>query len=255
MDGLISIIAVVILFAAFAALVYLAFYRRLIIFEHEQGLAYRYGKFVGVWGPGLHWYSPRVTTVHKVDIRSRSVTIPAQELLSADNVSIKVSVAVNYKIADPYKAYHSSVNSEAALYLLLQLQLRDLVGAVPMDELLSKRKQLAEMLLGGSREKAAELGIELLQAGIKDVMFPGELKNIYAQVVNARNEGLAALERARGESAALRNLANAAKLLENNPALLQLRILQAVENKPGNTIVFSASPEAKDFLSLPHNGG
>jgi regulator of protease activity HflC (stomatin/prohibitin superfamily) len=73
-------------------------------------------------------------------------------------------------------------------------------------------------------------------------MFPGELKTIFAQVVNARNEGLAALERARGESAALRNLANAAKLLENNPELRQLRFLQVLENKGGNTVVV-LSPE------------
>jgi regulator of protease activity HflC (stomatin/prohibitin superfamily) len=82
-------------------------------------------------------------------------------------------------------------------------------------------------------------------------MFPGELKNIFAQVVSARNEGLAALERARGETAALRNLANAAKLLEDNPAMLQLRMLQAIESKSGNTIILSTVPGDTGLLSLP----
>src|SRR4030067_2173938 len=107
------------------------------------------------------------------------------------------------------------------------------------------------MLLGSSKDKASELGVELLAVNIKDIMFPGELKNIYAQVVNARNEGLAALERARGESAALRNLANAAKLMENNPALFQLRLLQAVGSNSGNTIILSPSFEENNLLGFP----
>jgi regulator of protease activity HflC (stomatin/prohibitin superfamily) len=161
-----------------------------------------------------------------------------------------VSVAVNFRVDDPFKALNSAFNYTESLYLILQLELRDLFGSTPIDELLAKRKQIGVTLLEKSKEKAAELGLALLSADIKDIMLPGDLKNIFAQIVNARNEGLAALERARGESASLRNLANTAKLLENNPALLQLRILQALESKSGNTIILSTSPEVLNFPSV-----
>jgi regulator of protease activity HflC (stomatin/prohibitin superfamily) len=99
-------------------------------------------------------------------------------------------------------------------------------------------------------DKAAELGIELSLVGIKDIMFPGDLKAIFAQVVNARKEGLATLERARGETAALRHLANAAKLLESNPALMQLRLLQALGEQPGNTVVLTSNLDEPVGLRL-----
>lgn len=94
------------------------------------------------------------------------------------------------------------------------------------------------------------LGLQLLSATIKDITFPGELKRVFAQVVKAQKDGLAALEKARGESAALRNLANAAKLLENNPALLQLRLLQAVSESAGNTVVLGLPAQAT-LVPLP----
>ena len=91
--------------------------------------------------------------------------------------------------------------------------------------------------------KASELGLNLISADVKDIMFPGEMKKVFAQVVKAQKEGQAALERARGETAALRNLANAARTLDDNPNLLQLRALQALSDSSGNTLV----------LGLPSN--
>jgi len=115
---------------------------------------------------------------------------------------------------------------------------RDLVDAVDVtDELLENRSRFGEGLLQTATEPIAALGLRLLAADIKDIMFPGELKKIFAQVVQAKQEGLAALERARGETAALRNLANAARAVKDNPALLQLRMLQAIGGAPGSTLV------------------
>jgi regulator of protease activity HflC (stomatin/prohibitin superfamily) len=225
--------------------------RRVLVFEYERALLYTDGKFQRILQPGKHWLFRRGHLVQKIDVRTRFVNIPGQDVLSSDNVGIKVSIAASYKIDDPYKSVNHTANYLESLYLTLQLQLRDLVGALPIDELLTNRKQIGEALFESSKEKAAELGLALLSADIKDIMFPGELKNIYAQVVNARNEGLAALERARGETAALRNLANAAKLLEDNPAMFQLRMLQAIESKSGNTIILSTTPGDTGLLSLP----
>jgi len=218
-------------------------FQQITVFEYESALRYKFGKFQKLLAPGWYWYIRPMGMIRKIDTRSRFVSIPGQEVLSADHVSIRISLAADYKVADPYLAVNHCMNYEESLYLLLQLRLRDLVSSVPVDELLAKRGQIGELLSDSSKDKVSEMGISLLSVSIKDIMFPGELRNIYAQIVNARNQGLAALERARGESAALRNLANAAKMLEDNPALLQLRILQAVGGSSGNAVILSHSAD------------
>ena len=249
MDALIGLF-ILSLVLIFLGLVWRFSLRWVVIFENERGVVYKQGKFHRVLQPGGYWIYTYLEKVQKVDVRARFITIPGQDVLSSDNIGVKVSVAVNFRVDDPFKALNSAFNYTESLYLILQLELRDLFGSTPIDELLAKRKQIGVTLLEKSKEKAAELGLALLSADIKDIMLPGDLKNIFAQIVNARNEGLAALERARGEGASLRNLANTAKLLENNPALLQLRILQALESKSGNTIILSTSPEVLNFPSV-----
>jgi regulator of protease activity HflC (stomatin/prohibitin superfamily) len=144
-----------------------------------------------------------------------------------------VSLAAQYEIADPVIALTKVDNYLEAFYLTLQLALREIIGATTIDEILQNRKELPAKLMELTKEKAKTIGINLMDVNIKDIMFPGELKKIFAQEVEARKLGLAALEKARGETAALRNLANAAKMVQDNPALLQLRALEA----SGNTIV------------------
>lgn len=225
---------------------------RITVFEYQRGLLYTNGTFRRVLTPGAYWcFTPR-TTITKLDLRPRFVSISGQEVLSADNVGLKLSLAAKYQIVDPLKAAHNSDSYEAALYLELQLALRELVGAVKIDELLDKRQELSAQLFERTTPAIQALGLELLSVSVKDVMFPGELKRIFAQVVKAQKEGLAALERARGESAALRNLANAAKMLEQNPALMQLRLLQAVGDGSGNTVVLGMSPQT---IPLPIKAG
>jgi hypothetical protein len=134
------------------------------------------------------------------------------------------------------------------------------VSAEPIEALLEKRPQLGALLTAQVREPARLLGLELVQADVRDLTLPGELKKLFAQVTKARQEGLAALERARGETAALRNLANAARLVHDNPALMQLRMLQVVGEQSGNTVVLgmpaSATPlpiasSGRDRLETP----
>lgn len=211
--------------------------KKVTIFEYERGVLFDRGKFKAVLEPGEHWLLSSFQTLQRIDIRQRHVTIPGQEVLTADNVSLKVSLVLGYRVSDPHKAVSSVASFMESFYLEMQLVLRDLIGQYNVDDLLSNRRELSNRLLDDGKSRAASLGLDLLSAGIRDLMFPGELKSIFAQVLNARKEGLAALERARGEQAALRNLANAAQLLENNPALLKLRILQALDASSGNTIV------------------
>ena len=211
--------------------------RQVTVFEYERGLRYRNGRFAGVLGPGSYWFFPRFTRIARVDVRPTHIVVPGQEVITSDGVGLKITVAAKYAVTDPAKALHSNASYSTALYTVLQLTLRELVGGSPVDEVLSGRPQLNAKLHEKCAPAAVDLGLELYEADIKDIMFPGDLKKVFSQVVRARQEGLAALEKARGESAALRNLANAAALLEQRPGLLQLRILQAMGPDGGNTIV------------------
>lgn len=228
---------VLLLVALILILIAMLSVRRIVIYEYQRGLLYRQGKFVTVLQPGQHFYLRLTHAVTRIDVRTVDMTIPGQEVLSADNVGLKVSLAAGYRVADPYLAVNKVFNYQASLYQLLQVSLREIVGSMAVDDILLKREEIAKQLYEKSRDRAAEIGIELQSANIKDLMFPGELKNIFAQVVQARKEGQAALERARGETAALRNLANAAGLFDNNPGLLQLRLLQVLEKNSGSTVV------------------
>ena len=210
---------------------------RVRVFEFERALRYRRGRFVDVLGPGQHWSFRPTTFVRKLDVRPRFVSIPGQEVLSADGVGLRVSLAAEYELTDPARAINNVENFQEALYVTIQLALRQIVGETPIDDLLDKRGELGARLLELVAEPAQQLGLTVKQVELKDIMFPGALKKTFAQVVSARKEGLAALERARGETAALRNLANAARMLEDNPSLLQLRLLQQIGESGGNTIV------------------
>jgi hypothetical protein len=117
------------------------------------------------------------------------------------------------------------------------MALREIVGKEKIDALLENRSNISAKLVELTSGKASESGLKLISADVKDIMFPGDMKKAFAQVVKAQKEGQAALERARGETAALRNLANAARTIDDNPNLLQLRALQALADSSGNTLV------------------
>jgi regulator of protease activity HflC (stomatin/prohibitin superfamily) len=175
-------------------------------------------------------------------------------VLSSDGVTLKLSLAARYEVADASVAVNRVENFRDALHLELQLALRQVIGGTPIEELLATRQQIGEKLQEIVKPRAPELGLRLLGVEIRDIMFPGELKKIFTQVVQARQEGLAALERARGETAALRNLANAAQLVERNPHLMQLRLLQVVGQQPGNTVVLGAQTPGPIPIRTPAGG-
>jgi regulator of protease activity HflC (stomatin/prohibitin superfamily) len=243
-------------------------YRRITVFEFERGLKYQKGKFIEILEPGQYWCSKvslspaqglntagyyrnqnfsETISIKKVDLRPVNATIPGQEVLSSDSISLKISVIARYEVADPYVAINKVQNYTDALYTEIQLAVREIIGSAKIDELLENRALLNGKLLEITAPKAGELGLKLYSASIKDIMFPGELKQIFAQVVKAQKEGLASLEKARGETAALRKLANAARIIEENPSLLYLRLIQSLGESKGNTLVFGMPPEG-----LPH---
>jgi len=216
--------------------------RKVTVFEFERGLRYVKGRFQQVLEPGRYWLWTRSTVVQKVDVRPKFATVPGQDVLSADGVTIRVSLAATYKISDVVAAINSVEHYHLALYQSLQLALRELIGGTEIDDLLAARNTLGPRVLELCSEDLQSYGIELLAVDLKDIMFPGDLKRTFAQVVNARKEGQAALEKARGETAALRNLANAAGLMRDNPMLLQIRLMQQIGSSSGNTVVVGFPP-------------
>lgn len=211
--------------------------KRITILEYERGVKYVRGKFRKIVEPGQYWYLPFFSIIQKIDIRPRFVSITGQEVLSSDGVTLKVSLAANYQLSDPNIAINKVQNYQEALYLELQLALREIIGSANIDTILENRNDLSQKLMEITKTRIQELGLKLISVNLKDIMFPGQLKQIFAQVVNARKEGLAALEKARGETAALRNLANAAKMIESNPNLMQIRLLQSLGGSSGNTLI------------------
>lgn len=212
--------------------------KRITVFEHQKALKYSGGRYASTLGAGQYWFFPAFTAITPIDVRPEFITIPGQDVLSADGVSLKVSIAAEFQIADPHVAVNKNANFRTALYLTLQMSLREIIGKEKIDALMENRAGIAAKLKELTSEKASTLGLQLISADIKDVMVPGEMKKAFAQVVKAQKEGQAALERARGETAALRSLANAARMMDDNPNLLQLRALQALADSSSNTLVF-----------------
>jgi len=207
--------------------------------EGYVGLLYHKGKFLEVLGAGRHIRWGRHFTLGVNDLRRTSLVVAGQDVLTADNVSLKLSLLVNYQVTDPVKAAHETQNWQSDLYNAAQLALRGVVGSVAVEALLNQRLEIGAQLLARVQPEAAKIGINVHSIEVKDVMFPADLKRAFAEVLKSKQEGQVALERARGESAALRNLANAAKLLEGNPALMNLRLMQSLSaaQTAGNTLV------------------
>jgi regulator of protease activity HflC (stomatin/prohibitin superfamily) len=207
------------------------------ILEYERALKFVRGRYVDLVGPGLFWYSRRTTSFRRVDTRPTYLTVPGQEVLSSDGVAIKASLLAVYRVTDPKVAILEIDDFAGAVHAQLQLALRAVVAASTAEDLLQKRNDLPAQLLSIAAPALAKVGLELQTASLRDLTLPGDLKKIFSQVVRARQEGLAALEKARGETAALRSLANAAQMVQRNPQLLQLRLLQVLAQQPGHTVV------------------
>ncbi|MCK4917521.1 MAG: slipin family protein [Candidatus Omnitrophica bacterium] len=236
-DMFVPLLAAILLFVFFRV-------RKITIYQYEKGLKYSWGKFKHIVEPGMYWYAGFFSTITKVDFRPKFVSIPGQEVLSADGITLKLSIAAKFEITDLDTAIHRIANPyEQAFYLVLQLALRGVISSYKIEELLENRNKISEQIVEKAKDKVDELGLKLISAEIKDIMFPGELKKIFTQVARARQEGLAMLEKSRGETASLRNLANSANMLKNNPALMQLRMLHS----SGNTLVMGMPASSSPF--------
>ncbi len=213
----------------------------IVVQEWERVLLYRDGRFAEVLEPGRHrrlrWRRRRVRVV----VRPRLLVVPAQEVLTADGLSVKISLTATVRTTDPRRWYEAVEDPDAFVYTALQIGLREAVSRRTLEELLAARGPLGEEIREPVQGTAEPVGVVVEGVAVRDVMVPAELRRAAAEVAAARAQGLAALERARSEVAATRALANAAKMVVEQPALLQLRTLQAVE-AGGATVVLTTEP-------------
>lgn len=204
------------------------FTTKITVRQHERVLAYRDGRLERVLEPGRHTCRSRTEPV-RVDLRERLLTLSPQEVLTADGVTLRVTAAILWKVGDPVAFHEASEAPEAVVYLAAQLGLRDALATLEVDTVLTTgRRAVADAVTGATAEAGRAVGIEVREVVLKDVLLPPELRTAYAELVSARQRGKAQLEAARAETAALRSLANGAKLLEEHPALARLRLVQAL---------------------------
>ena len=220
--------------------------------EGWAGLVYRHGLYVRRNNAGRQVLWGRGWTMNLIDLRRASLLVAGQDVLTADSVGLKFSLLVAYQVTEPVKAAHEAQNWLSEIYNLTQLALRTVINGMAMEALLNQKLEIGAQLLARVKADAEKLGINVLAVEVKDVMFPADLKRAFAEVLKAKQEGQAALERARGETAALRSLANAARVLEGSPALMNLRLMQslATAQNAGSTLVLGMP----GFVPLKNGG-
>jgi regulator of protease activity HflC (stomatin/prohibitin superfamily) len=211
---------------------------KVVVQEWERVLAYRDGRFEELLGPGRHRRRRMRRRLVRVQVRPRLLVVPAQEVLTSDGLSVKVSLSAVVRTADPRRWHEAVEDADGFVYAALQIGLREAVSGRTLDELLGARDSLGVDVRTRVQGAAEAVGVAVESLALRDVMVPAELRRAAAEVATARAQGQAVLERARSEVAATRALANAARMIAEQPALLQLRTLQAVE-AGGATVVLT----------------
>jgi regulator of protease activity HflC (stomatin/prohibitin superfamily) len=202
-----------------------------VVENHEAGLLYVEGRFIERLAPGRHafWTVDRKVEVKRLDLRPQAVEITAQEMLTKDRIALRVTLTALRRIVDPERVASAIAEVDGWLYRLVQFAIREAVAARTLDEVLSAKSVLDAELRAYVRERVAETGIEVMELGVKDVILPGEIRELVNKVVEAERTAKANLIRRQEETAATRSLLNTARLMEDNPLLLRLKELESIE--------------------------
>lgn len=204
---------------------------KIMVAAHEKGLLFRDGRFVQVLEPGRYklarWFATE--EVKTVDLRLRTLVLQGQEILTLDKVTLRVTMLAKMAVVDPVAALLKVDDYAAQLYGDVQLALRDAVGALELEAAIGRKGALGDAVVAAVKPKAAVYGVDLVEAGVRDVILPGDMKAILNQVMEAKKKAEAALILRREEVAATRSLANTAEMLAKNPALMKLKELEALE--------------------------
>lgn len=212
------------------------------ISEYERGIKFTCGKFSKIMNPGWNLVFPIFQSYSKIDIRTKVIDVPEQEVITKDNVSVKINAVIYYNIFDASKAILGVENFHYAVSQLAQTTMRNSVGSVTLDELLSCREKISTTICEIVDKATDEWGIKVQNVELKDVSLPGEMKRVIAKVAEAEREKQAVITKAEGELEASKNLAEAASTLSSAPGALHLRTLATindVSSDQSNTIIFA----------------
>ena len=207
------------------------FLETFVVEEGFVGILFRDGEYTQTSGPGryLFWKDVGRIRLYQVDMRESLLDISGQEILTGDKVTLRLNAAVSFRVTDARKAVCGVENFSQALYPEAQMALRGLIGACALDSLLGNKDGLSREIEDVLRKRAAAFGIQVISLGIRDLILPGEMKELLNKVIEAQKAAEANLIVRREETAAMRSQANTARLLENNPTLMRLRELEVLE--------------------------
>lgn len=213
---------------------------------HHRCIHSRHGCFVQLLEPGRYQFFGSGHQFQYFDSRLQQIALQTQELTTAEGITVKITAVGLYRIIDPVMAVSATVDFNATLYTLIQLALRDEVNGLDVESLLSNVRLRGSNLLDAVKDKATNLGLELTELVVRDVIVPTDIKAALSETWRAKKSAFAEIESARGKAAAARTLANAARLYETHPALLKVRYIEALEQASkgmGNTFVIGMSED------------
>ena len=207
-----------------------------------RGLFFLDGEYRETFKPGVFafWKTGRKVEVKTFEMREQVLDISGQEIMTADRVTLRMNAVVSFRVADPLKSATEVEDFKQALYREAQLALRAVVGTRELDALFTGKDEVAGELGSIVRDKAASMGLEVTALGIRDVILPGDMKELLNKVTEAKKAAEANLITRREETAGMRSQANTAKILENNPTLMRMReleVLEKVVEKTNMTVV------------------
>jgi len=222
-------------------LLFLLFSAVKVVQEDERGVIFRLGRFTGAKGPGLFFIIPFIDKMQKIDLRTVTLDVPTQEAISRDNVTLKVNAVVYFRVLDPGKAIIQVEDYRRATWQIAQTTLRNVIGQSELDELLAHREKVNEELQQIIDEQTEPWGIKVSLVEVKDVELPQTMQRAMARQAEAEREKRAKIIHASGEFEASKQLAEAANIIGQQPATLQLRFLQTLTEiavEKNSTVIF-----------------
>lgn len=237
MEGLISSVLVVLVII----LIFLALSGVRVVQQYERGVIFILGQLTGAKGPGLFWVPPIITRMVKVDLRIVTLTVPPQEVITRDNVTIKVTAVLYFYVVDPVAAVVNVLNFAQATTQIGQTTLRNVLGQSDLDELLAQRVKINQELQSIIDDYTERWGIKVTAVEIKDVELPATMQRAMAKQAEAEREKRAKIIHAQGELQASAQLAEAAAVIGSQASALQLRYLQTLTEiavEKNSTIIF-----------------
>ena len=220
-----------------------------VIYQYEKGIMFRLGKYAGTREPGLTLVIPIIDDLRKVDMRILTMDIPKQSVMTKDNVPVSVNGVVYFRVIKPEDAVIKIQNYQYAMGQYAQTALRDVVGAMSLDDVLAERTAIGEKIKVSVEEGTRDWGLDVTAIKLQDVEVPDDLKRMMSRQASAEREKRATIIKAEGDKMAAQNLADAAKVMTSIPGGMQLRALQTIDAlgpSPSNTVIIPIPLELLD---------